>query len=159
MKTTSWWGALAVLASLFAPPEARWVWPVGGDHVIVRDFIAPETPWGPGHRGVDIDASHSPVLRAPVSGRLRFVGDVVNRGVVTIHTPEGFLVSMEPVTITLPSGSIVKAGQAIGTVDTGHCPKRCIHLGLRIDGHYVSPASFLGVERRAVLFPWVHARG
>lgn len=159
MTKLAWWGAVAIAASLFAPPEASWVWPVGGNQVIVRDFIAPETPWGPGHRGIDIDASHSPTLRAPVSGRLRFVGGVVNRGVVTIETREGFLVSMEPVTIGLPSGSMVRAGQAIGTVDSGHCRSRCLHLGLRIDGHYVSPATFLGVERRAILFPWAHALG
>jgi murein DD-endopeptidase MepM/ murein hydrolase activator NlpD len=159
MKIPAWWVALALLASLFAPPEARWVWPVGGQQAIVRDFVAPQTPWGPGHRGIDIDASHSPTLSAPTSGRLRFVGDVASRGVVTIETPEGFLVSMEPVTIDLPSGSAVRAGQVIGTVDTGHCPHRCLHLGLRIDGLYVSPAAFLGVERRAVLFPWVHALG
>lgn len=150
---------MALLASLFAPPEAMWVWPVGGHHLIVRDFVAPETPWGPGHRGIDIDASASPTLRAPVSGRLRFVGDVVSRGVVTIETSEGYLVSMEPVTIDLPSGSRVNAGQVIGSVDSGHCRTRCLHLGLRIDGHYVSPARFLGVERRAVLLPWAHALG
>lgn len=159
MTRHAWWGAVALLASLFTPPEASWVWPVGGNQLIVRDFIAPETPWGPGHRGIDIDASHSATLRAPVSGRLRFVGAVVNRGVVTIETSDGFLVSMEPVTIDLPSGSMVRAGQNIGSVDSGHCPSRCLHLGLRIDGHYVSPAAFLGVERRAVLFPWVQARG
>ena len=159
MPRNSWWVAVALVASLFAPPEASWVWPVGGNQVIIRDFIAPETPWGPGHRGIDIDASHSPTLRAPVSGRLRFVGGVVNRGVVTIETREGFLVSMEPVTIDLPSGTMVRAGQKIGTVDSGHCPRRCLHLGLRIDSQYVSPAAFLGVERRAVLFPWVQALG
>jgi len=127
--------------------------------VILRDFVAPETPWGPGHRGVDLDASSSATLRAPVAGRLRFVGEVVSRGVVTIETPEGYLVSMEPVSIDLPSGSRVRAGQIIGSVNSGHCRSRCLHLGLRIDGDYVSPATFLGVERRAILMPWTHARG
>jgi murein DD-endopeptidase MepM/ murein hydrolase activator NlpD len=159
MKKHAWWAVLAVLASLFSAPDPSWVWPVGGKPVIVRDFIAPETPWGPGHRGVDIDASASATLRAPVPGRLRFLGEVVSRGVVTIETAEGFLVSMEPVTVDLPPGSTVRAGQVIGSVDSGHCARRCLHLGLRIDGHYVSPAVFLGIERRAVLLPWTHARG
>jgi len=159
MRKTVWWGLLAVIMGLFEPPAPSWVWPVGGQQVIIRDFIAPETPWGPGHRGIDIDVSASPTLRAPVAGRLRFRGNVVDRGVVTIETSEGFLVSMEPVTIDLPSGSLVTAGQAIGSVDSGHCPRRCLHLGLRIDGRYVSPATFLGVERRAVLLPWTQALG
>jgi murein DD-endopeptidase MepM/ murein hydrolase activator NlpD len=159
MKNRTWWATVALLASLFSAPAPSWVWPVGGNPVIVRDFIAPETPWGPGHRGVDIDASTSATLRAPVSGRLRFTGDVVSRGVVTIETAEGFLVSMEPVTIDLPPGSTVRAGQVMGSVDPGHCARRCLHLGLRIGGQYVSPATFLGVERRAVLLPWTQARG
>jgi murein DD-endopeptidase MepM/ murein hydrolase activator NlpD len=153
------WSVLALLASLMSPPDPSWVWPVNGDPVIVRDFIAPETPWGPGHRGIDIDASHSPTLRAPVSGRLRFAGEVVSRGVVTIETSEGFLVSMEPVVLDLPTGSTVTAGQVIGEVDSGHCPRRCVHVGLRIDGYYVSPAAFFGVQRRAVLLPWAQALG
>jgi murein DD-endopeptidase MepM/ murein hydrolase activator NlpD len=148
-----------VAMGLFEPPAPTWVWPVGGQQVIVRDFVAPETPWGPGHRGIDIDASGSAALRAPVSGRLRFIGEVVSRGVVTIETSEGYLVSMEPVTIDLPSGSRVRAGQVIGSIDSGHCRSRCLHLGLRIEGNYVSPAGFLGVERRAVLLPWTQALG
>ncbi len=159
MRSLAWWSLIAFATGLFEPPAPSWVWPVGGHQVIVRDFAAPETPWGPGHRGIDIDASSSSTLRAPVSGRLRFVGDVVHRGVVTIETSEGFLVSMEPVTIDVPSGSRVVAGQVLGSIDSGHCPRRCLHLGLRIDGRYVSPAKFLGVERRAVLLPWVHALG
>jgi len=144
----------SLIASLFTPPEATWEWPTTGRHLISRDFDAPQSPWGPGHRGVDIDASGSGTLRAPVSGRLRFVGDVVSRGVVTIETSEGFLVSMEPVTITREPESRVRAGQTIGVIEPGHCPTRCVHLGLRIDGNYVSPLRFLGYERRAVLMPW-----
>jgi murein DD-endopeptidase MepM/ murein hydrolase activator NlpD len=154
MRTLTWWAGAAIVVGLFQPPAAVWVWPVGGDNAVLRDFSAPETPWGPGHRGIDIDASHSSTLRAPTSGRVRFVGEVVNRGVVTIETPEGFLVSMEPVTIDVSLGEVVGAGQVIGRVDSGHCRHRCVHLSLRIDGQYVSPATFLGIERRAVLLPW-----
>jgi murein DD-endopeptidase MepM/ murein hydrolase activator NlpD len=131
------------------------VWPTRGDRAVVRDFVAPQTPWGPGHRGIDIDASGSAALIAPVSGRLRFVGDVVSRGVVTIETADGFLVSMEPVTVELAPGTRVRAGQVIGVIETGHCARRCVHLGLRIEGQYVSPARFLGIERRAQLLPWL----
>jgi murein DD-endopeptidase MepM/ murein hydrolase activator NlpD len=146
--------ALWALVGLFSPPPATWVWPVGGSHQVVRDFVAPESPWGPGHRGVDIGASRSNALIAPVSGRVRFVGEVVSRGVVTIETADGFLVSMEPVTIEIPSGSMVRAGQTMGSVDSGHCPTRCLHLGVRRDGNYLSPMGFFGYERRAMLLPW-----
>jgi murein DD-endopeptidase MepM/ murein hydrolase activator NlpD len=101
-----------------------------------------------------VDASSSDALIAPVSGRVRFVGSVVNRGVVTIETSEGWLVSMEPVTINEGVGSRVRAGQRIGTITRGHCPKRCVHVGLRIEGDYHSPLRMWGLERRAVLMPW-----
>lgn len=99
-------------------------------------------------------AAQSSTLRAPVSGQLRFVGEVVNRGVITIETRDGYLVSMEPVSTELATGSSVSAGQVIGRVDTGHCQTRCLHVGLRSDGHYVSPLTLLGYERRAILLPW-----
>jgi murein DD-endopeptidase MepM/ murein hydrolase activator NlpD len=145
---------VTALLGLFSPPAASWVWPVAGQHAIVRDFHAPQTPWGPGHRGIDIAVSNTETLFAPVGGRLRFVGDVVDRGVVTIETTDGFLISMEPVTIDLPAGSVVRAGQVIGAVEPGHCASRCLHVGLRIAGQYVSPARFFGYERLAVLQPW-----
>jgi murein DD-endopeptidase MepM/ murein hydrolase activator NlpD len=142
------------MSGLFDPPAASWVWPSESPRLVVEDFVAPESPWGPGHRGVDVDASSSDALIAPVSGRVRFVGSVVNRGVVTIETSEGWLVSMEPVTINEGVGSRVRAGQRIGTITRGHCPKRCVHVGLRIEGDYHSPLRMWGLERRAVLMPW-----
>lgn len=145
---------LIVALSLFEPPPALWDWPVTGPHRILRDFDAPRSPWGPGHRGIDIELASGKALLAPVSGRLRFQGEVVDRGVVTIETSDGYLVSMEPVSVVLPKGSRVRQGQIIGEVASGHCRVRCLHLGLRIDGEYRSPAAFLGYERRALLVPW-----
>jgi murein DD-endopeptidase MepM/ murein hydrolase activator NlpD len=144
-----WW----MMAGLFDPPPAVWVWPVSGSPQVVRDFDAPESPWGAGHRGVDISAPSS-ALRAPVSGRVHFRGDVAGRGVVTIRTSEGWLVSMEPVVMDPAIGSRVAAGQRLGTIAPGHCARRCVHVGLRIDGDYHSPLRFFGFERRAVLVPW-----
>lgn len=143
-----WWGVVG----LFDPPPGVWLWPVSGAHLVVRDFDAPDSPWGAGHRGVDIRATAA-TLRAPVSGRVHFTGDVAGRGVVTIRTGEGWLVSMEPVIIDPDVGTRVNAGEVIGEVASGHCPRRCVHLGLRIDGHYHSPLRYFGYERRARLLP------
>lgn len=135
------------------PPEATWVWPTAGNHVVLRDFQAPLTPWGPGHRGLDL-AAEGDVLLAPVSGRISFSGVVVDRGVVTITTANGFLVSMEPVTTELSAGTWVSKGDTIGTLDPGHCSQPCVHIGLRVDGRYRSPRLELGVGLRSVLLPW-----
>lgn len=151
---TVWVMLLVTALGLFDPPPARWAWPSGSSPGVVTDFVAPESPWGAGHRGVDIDARFSNTLIAPVSGRIRFVGRVVDRGVVTIETAEGWLVSMEPVTISDSVGSRVRQGQRIGTIAPGHCPRRCLHVGLRINGEYHSPLRMWGLERRAHLLAW-----
>ena len=149
-----WMVVVWSLSGLFEAPAARWVWPSESAPLVVADFVAPESPWGSGHRGVDIDASSSEILVAPVSGQMRFVGSVVDRGVVTIETSDGWLVSMEPVTIDEEVGGRVRAGQRIGTIARGHCPRRCVHVGLRVEGDYHSPLRMWGLERRAVLLPW-----
>lgn len=144
----------ALIASLVSPPPAVWTWPVATEKEVVRDFDAPDSEWGPGHRGLDLRASAGTVVVAPVSGRIHFTGDVVNRGVVTIRTASGWLVSMEPVRVDDEVGSRVRAGQRIGHVASGHCPGGCLHVGLRVEGEYRSPARELGILRRARLLPY-----
>jgi murein DD-endopeptidase MepM/ murein hydrolase activator NlpD len=129
-----------------------WLWPVSGAHEVVRPYIAPASPYGAGHRGVDL-ASADGVLLAPADGVVRFAGFVVDRPVLTIDHGGGVLSSYEPVTTTLARGDPVAAGRPIGTVLPGHCSVLCVHLGLRIDGQYVSPLRFLGGIPRAVLLP------
>lgn len=151
MSWVLWW---VVATSLIpAPPAAVWVWPTTGEHRVIRDFDAPLTPWGPGHRGIDLAAS-SEVIVAPVSGTVSFSDWVVDRGVLTIRTHEGLLVSMEPLASELSAGSQVSAGDAIGTLEPGHCEELCLHIGVRHNERYRSPARELGLLERAVLLPW-----
>ena len=146
-----WW--LVFSSLLPAPADAVWVWPTTGPQQVVRDFEAPLTPWGPGHRGLDLAAS-SDLVVAPVSGTVSFEGFVVDRGVLTITTLDGWKVSMEPVNTELDIGAHVTRGDVLGNLHEGHCDKRCLHIGLRVDDRYRSPARELGVEQRAVLLPW-----
>lgn len=143
---------LALTLVLPLPPAATWVWPTSGSEVILRDFRAPSTPWGPGHRGLDLAAS-SPEVRAPASGVVSFSGFVVNRGVLSITTAEGLLISMEPVSALVDQGSTVRQGDLIATLEPGHCESLCLHLGVRERGAYRSARAELGVLQRAVLLP------
>jgi murein DD-endopeptidase MepM/ murein hydrolase activator NlpD len=152
MKTLVWW-VLGFSIFLPPPPQATWVWPVSGPPEVLRDFRAPATPWGNGHRGLDLAAS-SDVVRAPVSGVVTFAGVVVDRGTITITTEAGHKVSLEPVESLVSSGDSVRAGQQIGIVHTGHCQTLCVHIGLRINDEYRSPRRELGILQRAVLLPW-----
>jgi len=136
----------------------RWQWPVDGPRVAERPFLAPPTPYGAGHRGVDLAAgipgpSGTPLVRAPVGGVVHFAGRVVDRGVVTVRTGP-LLVTLEPVTPSVVVGDAVTAGQVLGSLEPGHCPSSpCVHLGVREAGHYLSPMKWLGGLQRAVLLP------
>lgn len=150
-------------AAAAAPPLARdatistpapgWEWPVDGPRVVERPFLAPPTPYGAGHRGVDLRAeSAGTVVRAATDGVVHFSGRVVDRGVVTIRSGP-LLVTVEPVTSAVVVGDVVAAGDPIGALEPGHCAAPCVHLGVREAGVYVSPLRWLGGLRRAVLLP------
>ena len=128
-----------------------WIWPVDATPAVVRDFDAPASEWGPGHRGLDLAAKTGTTVRAPVSGSVSFSGRVVDRVVITITTADGEKVTMEPVKLDEEPPKTVRAGERIGRVARGHCFEGCLHIGLRVDDQYRSPARELGIERRAVL--------
>jgi len=145
------WIVLSLVASFLQPPEPVWVWPVQATPQVVRDFDAPATEWGPGHRGLDLAARPGIEVVAPISGSVSFSGRVVDRVVITITTSDGDRVTLEPVELDEEPPTRVRAGQSLGRVAGGHCPQGCLHIGLREDDHYRSPARELGIERRAVL--------
>lgn len=147
-------GVVAVVLILIIPPApaAIWDWPTEGPHAVVRDFRAPSSPWGPGHRGLDLAAT-STEIRAPAPGVISFSGMVADRGVLTIRTAGGSLISMEPVTALVTAGDVVAQGDVIAQLEPGHCAELCLHLGLREGGKYRSPRRELGVLQRAVLLP------
>lgn len=143
---------MTMAIGFLAAPEPVWVWPVSHEQQIVRQFDAPNSPWGAGHRGIDLAARTGDDVIAPVTGVVYFSGSVVDRGVLTIKTASGQLVTLEPVDAQVTSGR-VRAGQTVGTVSSGHCTGGCLHIGLRVDGEYRSPARELGMSSRAVLRP------
>jgi len=149
--------SLALLTALVLTPGAaaaypRWDWPTAPPHALARPYLAPPTPYGAGHRGIDIRAPSTEVL-APAAGIVHFVGFVVNRPVLSIEHPGGFLSSYEPVTSSLSKGDPVARGQPIGELLAGHCAQPCLHFGVRLGGEYVSPLLLLGGVPRAVLLP------
>ncbi|BAU32878.1 membrane protein [Microcella alkaliphila] len=131
-----------------------WAWPVDGVRTVVRPFAAPPSPYAAGHRGVDLAAPGAgAVVRAATHGVVHFAGTVVDRPVVTVRSGH-LLVTVEPVEPSVEAGDWVRAGDAIGLLQGGHCAATpCVHLGVRVDGEYVSPLLYLGGLRRAVLLP------
>ena len=137
-----------------------WLWPLPPPHPVLRGFQAPATLYAPGHRGLDLSAEAGLEVIAPAEGVVSFAGVVVDRPVVSIEHAHGLVSSLEPVSAGVAVGDRVTAGQPVGRVaDGGHCAGRCLHLGARLNGGYVSPLLYLVGVPRAVLLPALLVKG
>lgn len=155
--------ATAVTSSLVDAAEAalrsaasqpNWRWPVQSPWEIRREFVAPQSQYGPGHRGVDLQVGPGDEIVSPAEGTVFFAGVVVDRPVISIRHADGVMSSFEPVSSGLVAGQLVARGERIGTVTSGgHCADSCVHFGVRLHGQYISPRLPLGSLPRAVLLP------
>ena len=143
--------AVGSLHSLRA--DRSWMWPLEAPHPIVRPFVAPQTPYTSGHRGIDIAAASAATVRAPASGIVHYSGFVVDRNLISLDHGGGIISSFEPVLSALAEGAVVHRGQQIGVLQSGHCRASCLHLGVRRNGQYVSPLNYLGGIAHSVLLP------
>jgi murein DD-endopeptidase MepM/ murein hydrolase activator NlpD len=150
------------------PFVAEWSWPLRPAPDILRNFEKPPKPWQRGHRGVDLaipsgnagpGAVGTPIL-SPGDGVVSFAGTVVDRGVLSIDHGGGRVSSFEPVSTDLRKGQRVEEGDvvaalAVTAAATGpwHCASPCVHWGVRVDGEYVDPLSFVMDRRPSVLLP------
>jgi murein DD-endopeptidase MepM/ murein hydrolase activator NlpD len=147
--------AVLTLPSAATPPtRQRWTWPVPAPHVVERQYLAPPTRYGAGHRGIDLLAPVGTPVTAPDDGTVLFAGRVVDRGVLSIDHG-GVLSSFEPVRPLVRAGDRVGRGEvvAVVTVPGATHPANVLHVGARVRDGYVSPLLFLGGFRRAVLLP------
>jgi len=154
-------GLVALVATLLVVPPAGavdldpvsdrgWVWPATPPRV-VRPFIAPAHPYGPGHRGLDLAAD---AVRSPADGHVAFVGMVAGRDIVTIDHGDGLVTTFEPVVTDLDVGAVVARASPVGRVSPGgHSGPATVHFGVRWNGAYVNPLRMLGGVPRAVLLP------
>jgi murein DD-endopeptidase MepM/ murein hydrolase activator NlpD len=128
-----------------APRVERWVWPMDPVPRVVRGFERPTSPYGPGHRGVDLAGTVGQVVLTIGTGTVAFAGSVAGRGVVVID--HGRLSSTyQPVNAVVGEGDRVAPGQLIGFLELvgSHClPDACLHLGVKHGTHYVDPLTLL----------------
>lgn len=155
---------LCLLAALAVPGPARaeaprWRWPVASPHPVVHPFDAPEDPYGPGHRGIDVAVPGAGVpVSAVEAGTVRYSGTVAGRGVVSVLHADGLISTYEPVAGTLEEGARVATGEVLGEIvgsGASHCEDQvCLHLGARRGQGYLDPQVLLGARGPSVLLPW-----
>ncbi|MFE9612567.1 murein hydrolase activator EnvC family protein [Streptomyces sp. NPDC006012] len=138
-----------------AVPAVARAWPVGTRPAVVRGWEPPATPYGPGHRGVDLGAAPDAPVRAVAAGRISFAGKVAGRGVVSVALlGTNLRTTYQPVSPSVRAGDEVAAGEAVGRVEptAPHCAAGpCLHWGLLSDDSYLNPLRLLP--------PWLLYRG
>lgn len=149
---------LSILVSALSPrPVEIWAEPIPYfETESSTSYQAPVTKYGSGHRGIDFVIPLDAKISSPQDGQVHFVGQVVDRDVVTVKTRSGYLASFEPVCSDLAPGTSVQAGQVIGT----HCQAKpeyqshcqsCVHFSARSRFGYISPLYLMGKTTAAIL--------
>ncbi len=143
----------------FAPalPTGTWSWPVSGP--VIRGFDPPDTPFGAGHRGIDIAVAPGSPILAPEAGTVSFAGRVGGELFVTIVHGGGLSSTYSWISAAaVRKGDVVSRGQTIGATGTGHPGGSVphLHFGVKLDGEYVDPLELLaplGVQDLIRLVP------
>ena len=143
--------ALLLLVLLALPagatPLPGFGWPLPGTPTVDRGFSPPASPWGAGHRGVDLRGTPGEPVLAAGPGRVVYAGVLAGRGVVTVSHAGGLRTTYEPVTATAHVGAVVARGAVLGRLSTGHASCRagtsCLHWGLRRGDTYLDPLALV----------------
>lgn len=128
-----------------APSAGTWSWPVIGP--VVGAFEPPETPFGAGHRGIDIAAAAGTTVLAPEAGVVAFAGRVAGELFVTLDHGGGLTSTYSWLSeVLVRKGDAIARGTPIARTGLGHPGSSVahLHLGARRDGVYVDPLVLLG---------------
>lgn len=128
-----------------AVPAPPWEWPVVGP--VTRAFDPPDSPYGAGHRGIDIAAGVRTLVRAPAPGKVTFAGPVGGRLFVTLNHGGGLESTYSWLdALLVRKGDVVRSGDPLARTGTGHTGSTVphLHLGARLHGVYVDPLTYLG---------------
>lgn len=147
------WGpvpsAAATVSSLATEVDhatASGVWPLDPRPEVVAEFDPPSTPYGSGHRGVDLAGSVGQEVRAAAAGRVTYAGSLAGRGVVVV-SHGATRTTYQPVRATVRVGRSVVAGEVLGELEASgsHCaPRACLHWGLVEGETYLDPLTLVG---------------
>ncbi|CAN5778738.1 hypothetical protein BH18ACT17_BH18ACT17_06270 [soil metagenome] len=120
------------------------MWPVSGP--VIRPFDPPDSPYGSGHRGIDIAAPAGTLVFPPADGRVSFAGPVGGRLFLTIDHGGGLESTYSWLAaLSVRRNDLVRAGQPVALTGTGHAGDAVpnLHMGAKLDDLYVDPLDYL----------------
>ena len=129
----------------FASEPGRWTWPVTGP--VIRAFDPPDSPFGSGHRGIDVAAVPGTAFLAPSPGTVKFAGRIGGQLFLSVAHGGGWESTASWVgTVSVRAGDVVFEGQTLGSTGTGHPGATVphVHLGVKFAGAYVDPLTVFG---------------
>lgn len=144
---TSWVLLTTAVVGLAVSPAVAagtWTWPVQGP--VIRGFDPPHSPYGSGHRGIDIAAPTGSVAVAPADGTIAFAGPVGGRLFLTIDHGGGVESTFSWVaSLEVRRGDVVTQGQPVARTGGGHTGDLVpnLHFGVKLDDAYVDPLTYL----------------
>ena len=133
------------------------MWPLQPEPEVVRAFDPPDSPYGAGHRGVDLlGAVGQPVLAA-LPGAVTFAGSLAGRGVVVVDHG-ATRTTYEPVAATVArrhTGRGRAPRSARLELAGSHCfPRACLHWGWIEGETYLDPLRLVGAGPVRLLPLW-----
>ena len=132
------------------------VWPLRPQPDVVAYFDPPASPYGPGHRGVDLLGRPGQRVHTALGGTVTYAGPLAGRGVVVVSHGET-RTTYEPVSASVSVGETVDQGAVIGTLQAfgSHCaPRVCLHWGWLRSETYLDPLRLVGAGPVRLLPLW-----
>ena len=160
MRRTIALSILVCLAWPLAPTPAfaagSWPWPLTGP--IIRGYDPPNSPYGAGHRGIDIAAPFGTPVRAAGDGVVSWAGQNGEYGNhVAIDHGDGMVTTyshLRGIAADLRAGERVRQGQVVGFVgQTGLATGPHLHFALFVNQLYMNPLTARVTLRRSVRNP------
>ncbi len=139
--------AVALAASSLVVAAPCWFPPVAG--TVTDPFREPPCVWCAGNRGLEFRVAQTTLVRAAASGRVVFVGTVVDVQYVVVQLSSGWRHTYgQLVSTRLELGDVVLANSVVGVV------VERFFFGLRVGDDYADPAPYIGdVRLRPRLVP------
>lgn len=147
-------GPAVAAGSQGVDPEGEW--PLRPVPEVVRAFDPPDSPYGAGHRGVDLAGLPGQQVLAALPGTVRYAGLLAGVGVVVVDHGDT-RTTYQPVHAALTVGAVVAAGAVLGTLDRvgSHCaPLTCLHWGWIRGETYLDPLRLVGAGPVRLLPLW-----